>query len=140
MKLFSRLAFFTSFALVGVLSRSQDATACRCLEPSLRRAYALGDVVVLGSVESVDLHGEIPVVTFLVERAWKSNVPKRIRVAFGKTCAFSLQTSEKYLLFGTRIDTNSFGTRRCRGDRPYGEARAALDWLRRHGKEALVSD
>jgi len=129
-----------STAILAALSLSRSAAACRCVDPSAGRAYALGDLVVLGSVESQEQRGEVSVATFVVERAWKLNVPRRIKIIFGGACPFPLQTSGRYLLYGTRIDAKAFGTRRCRGNRPYAQAGAPLDWLRRHGTEAVVTE
>lgn len=127
--------------LVGVLcfvASSPPAEACRCVEPSAAKAYALGDVVVVGRVESVEKHGDLFVATLAVERAWKGDVANRIRIVFGGTCSFVLETLERYLLYPTRAGDGSYGIRRCRGDQLYGRAARPLAWLGKHGKASLV--
>jgi hypothetical protein len=117
---------------------SSPADACRCVEPSAARAYADGDVVVLGSVESIETDGDLSIATFAVERAWKRDVAERIKIAFGRDCSFPLETSGRYLIYARRAVDGSFGTRRCRGDQAYANAGQKIAWLRKHGKASAV--
>jgi len=117
-----------------------DASACRCVEPTARRAYSMADVVVLGTVESLVAEGDLSVATLVVERAWKSSVPRRIKIAVGKSCGFPLDQAGRYLLFVTRGRGDTFCTRRCSGNHPQSEAGETLRWLAKSGRESQVLD
>jgi hypothetical protein len=137
----SRLRVMT-LASVAFLAASTSfltrAWACRCSEPTPRRAYTMGEIVVLGSVESQEKRSDVSVATFVVDHAWKTDVSQRIKITFGKECSFVLENAGRYLLYATRIGDSSFAVRRCRGNRSYSSAGAALKWLRANGRESRV--
>ncbi len=122
---------------------SRSAEACRCVEVnSASAAYNHARAVVVGKVASITRHTADPDgadVTFEVTQAWKMDVPSKIRITTGTTCAFSFSPDGAYLLFLQHISGETFTTARCMGNREAAKADPFLQWLKKNGRGAHVS-
>lgn len=126
----------------GILFVSNIGDACRCLEVnSPSAAYKHAAAVVVGQVESLkqqrdDVDGAD--VTLEVTRAWKANVPARLHLTTGTTCAFAFAAGGSYLLFLQQVSDDTYTTGRCMGNRELAKASSFLSWLKANGKAAEV--
>jgi len=123
-------------ALVGAAS---GADACRCVEPGPAVAYRRAEAVAQVQVTKVTGNPVGPggaKVQLTVSRGWKAPVGDSIEVATSTTCAYVFEQGREYLVYLQRDEANALITRRCMGNRPLVDAKAALDWLARHGKAA----
>jgi hypothetical protein len=128
----------------GALFLSSIADACRCLEVnSASAAYKHAHAVVTGRVESITQHSDDvdgSDVSFKVTQSWKMQVPARIRITTGTTCAFSFAPDGSYLLFLQQASGDSYTTARCMGNRELATADSFLKWLRENAKRGAAPD
>jgi hypothetical protein len=129
---------FSLLVAGGVLVLSSIAGACRCLEVnSASAAYKHAHAVVTGRVESMVRHSDDVDgldVSFQVTQSWKVQLPARIRITTGTTCAFSFAPDGSYLLFLQETSDESYTTARCMGNRELAKADSFLKWIRENAK------
>ncbi len=109
------------------------ALACRCVEPSLKTAYARADAVAQVRIYQVSEPSSDGTVTAQAEvlNSWKTKLPSRIQIWTGEDCAYALRAEEHYVLYLSRGD-DRWGTYKCRGNRIGANAAATVSWLNRH--------
>jgi hypothetical protein len=121
---------------------SSIAEACRCMEVnSASAAYNHAQAVVVGKVASITRHTDDPDgvdVSFEVTQAWKMDVPSKIQITTGTTCAFSFAPDGSYLLFMQHVSGKTFTTARCMGNREAGSADPFLRWLKKNAQIGKV--
>jgi len=128
----------SALVIAGIVSlHAASAWACRCREPSTAAAYAAATLVVVGEAVEVARRSEIQgsAVKFRVHQAWKADAPAFLDVVSATDCAYQVQQGETHLLFLIR-DGDRYTTGRCMGNTPVSRGKAALAWLRKHGKPA----
>jgi len=130
-----------ALVIAGIVSlHAASASACRCREPSTAAAYSAATLVVVAEAVEITRRPEIQgsTVKFRVQQAWKAAAPEFLDVVSATDCAYSVQQGETHLLFLIR-DGDRYTTGRCMGNTPVSRGKAALAWLRKHGKSVAAA-
>jgi hypothetical protein len=129
----------TLLVLATALSPLQ-AWACRCVEPTVDRAYARADAVARVQVNQIVTlaDGSTRIEAQALE-SWKSDVPRALRIATGPdNCAYTPTAGETHLLFLQRGEQGELTTARCDGNQTQAEAADSLRWLTSKGKRSSM--
>jgi hypothetical protein len=116
------------------------ASACACVEPPVRTAYARADLVVVATVEHVRRNASSElVVSARVRDAWKVPVPASLTFESEATdCEYEVRENETHLLFLRRGEHGNYWTTVCEGNRTLATASKSLGWLKHHGRSSSV--
>ena len=93
-----------------------SACKCNCIESEFSIIdYNSAELIVKGKVLNVDYDGETKVITFKINRSFKGNSKRRIKIrtsADGAMCGLDINNQDKWLLFINKMD-NGFHVGLC---------------------------
>lgn len=120
------------FLLLALVSSA--AFACRCVPPTIAKAYGAAELIITGSIRKVDGVFDDPdgaQVTIDVQENWKGMTSELLDVNTRSNCAYHFKVGRSYLIFVRKdATTKRLTTNICVGNRPIEEAGAAISWLR----------
>ena len=130
-----RLLILSLFCF-GLLASSADAKVCSpdayCPIPTLKEDVANSKAVFSGTVIKIEKDGDVKIITLQVNRFWKGNVRRRIKLYILETMRYGgvfYETGKNYLVIAIQDSQGRLSDRRCSNSKPLGDAAYDLKQL-----------
>jgi len=132
--LFLTIATFTSILTNHPeVSAKEAETIAKCAMPNFTRAYADAKTIFVGKVLSLRTEGSEKILTFRVEKYWKSAVTKTVEVRYFETFNYEvwLKVGGRYLVYARGNDDGTLSDGRCSLTKKHSEAGSDLKKLKK---------
>lgn len=132
MKRFILLVALTIFGIASThINAAESELMAKCMVPSFKASYQNSKTIFVGKVLSIRKENDYKILTFQVDKYWKSSVKKTVEVKHYEAYNYKvwLQTGGKYLVYAYGDENGNLFDGKCSFTKKYSDAKSDLKKL-----------